>query len=106
MIHLDADKNIPKGWYVGPWDSDVPVPVGYANTGVNEPHYHAQMYEIYLVARGESRMIVNDEPVTLRSGQVLVVEPGELHTFIASSDDYFHFVIQTPFIANDKINIE
>jgi quercetin dioxygenase-like cupin family protein len=102
MIHIGAEKDKPKGWYLGPWDSGVPIPIGYANTGVNEPHYHTQMHEIYLVARGESTVVVNDEMVTLQSGQILVVEPGEVHAFIASSVDYFHFVIQTPFIEGDK----
>jgi mannose-6-phosphate isomerase-like protein (cupin superfamily) len=80
----------------------VPIPIGYANKGIDECHYHAQMHEVYLVARGESTVVVNDETVTLRSGEILVVEPGEVHTFIASSADYFHFVIQTPFIKGDK----
>jgi mannose-6-phosphate isomerase-like protein (cupin superfamily) len=102
MIHLDADRDQPKGWYVGPWDSNVPIPIGYANEGINEPHYHAQMHEVYLVARGESTVVVNDEMVTLRPGTILVVEPGEHHTFVASSADYFHFVIQTPYVKGDK----
>lgn len=102
MIHLDADRDRPKGWYVGPWDSDVPVPIGYANEGVNELHCHAHMHEVYLVAQGESTVVVNDETVTLRPGAVLVVEPGERHTFVASSADYFHFVIQTPYVKGDR----
>ncbi len=38
----------------------------------------------------------------LGAGDVLVVEPGEVHTFESSSPDYLHFVIQTPFVAGDK----
>jgi len=30
------------------------------------------------------------------------VEPGEMHTFLASSPDYFHFVIQTPGLTGDE----
>jgi hypothetical protein len=33
---------------------------------------------------------------------MLIVEPGETHTFIDSSDDYLHFVIQAPFVKDDK----
>ena len=33
---------------------------------------------------------------------MLIVEPGETHTFIDSSDDYLHFVIQAPFVKGDK----
>ena len=41
-----------KGWYVGPWNSGIPIAVGYANAGVNEVHFHAEMFEVYLVAQG------------------------------------------------------
>jgi hypothetical protein len=34
---------------------------------------------------------------------MLVVEPGEVHTFTESSPDYFHFVVQAPFVKGDKI---
>ncbi len=102
MIHLSANKDEKKGWFIGPWNSDVSIPVGYANEGINEKHYHAQMSEIYLVARGESTAVVNDQEVTLQAGNILVVEPGEVHTFTNSSPDYFHFVIHTPFVKGDK----
>ncbi|WP_420645141.1 AraC family ligand binding domain-containing protein [Candidatus Leptofilum sp.] len=103
MIHQKPDKNVDKGWFVGPWNSEVPIPVGYANEGINLPHHHAQMFEIYLVARGTSTAVVNQQTVHLQAGDMLVVEPDESHTFNHSSDDYFHFVIQTPFIPGDKI---
>ena len=102
MIHLTADSTQSKGWYAGPWNSTAPVAIGYANQGIDIHHYHKQMYEIYLVAQGESIAIVNNERVTLTARDVLVVEPGETHTFIESTDDYFHFVIQTPFAPGDK----
>jgi hypothetical protein len=41
-----------KGWLAGPWDSDLPVSLGFANRGLDEPHVHTQIAEIYLVARG------------------------------------------------------
>jgi hypothetical protein len=33
---------------------------------------------------------------------MLIVEPGEAHTFLTSSPDYFHFVIHTPGLAGDE----
>jgi len=104
MIHQTSGKNVAKGWFVGPWNSAVPIPVGYANEGVNEPHHHTQMFEIYLVARGTSTAVVSQQTFQLQAGDMLVVEPGEAHTFSHSSDDYFHFVIQTPFVPGDKVN--
>lgn len=102
MKHLTIDTEQPKGWFVGPWNSDVTIPVGYANEGVDLWHVHQQMNEIYLVARGWSTAVVGDKTVQLKTGDMLLVEPGEAHTFTASSSDYLHFVIQTPFVPGDK----
>ena len=91
-----------KGWLTGPWDSDVQIAVGYADHGIDEPHAHDTMFEIYLVRSGSATAIVADEAVELRAGDVLVVEPGEVHTFRASTPDYAHFVIQAPFVSGEK----
>ena len=43
--------------------------------------------------------------IRLRAGDMLAVEPGEAHTFIASSADYLHFVVQAPFVRGDKVDL-
>jgi mannose-6-phosphate isomerase-like protein (cupin superfamily) len=106
MIHSTADARKAKGWFVGPWNSAVPVPVGYANEAIDVEHYHAEMYEVYLIAQGTSTAIVDDEEVSLTAGDILVVEPNEVHTFTNSSANYLHFVIHTPFVKNDKHIVE
>jgi mannose-6-phosphate isomerase-like protein (cupin superfamily) len=103
MIHHSIDLSASKGWFVGPWNSAVPVPIGYATEAINEVHVHVQMFEVYLVARGWSTAVINHTTLTLHAGDLLVVEPGEAHTFTASSDDYLHFVIHTPFVPGDKV---
>lgn len=103
QLELPADA---KGWFVGPWNSDVPVPIGYANQGIDIHHYHEQMNEIYLVARGTATGLIAGEQVQLSAGDCLVVEPGERHTFIDSSDDYLVFVVQAPFVKGDKTTVE
>jgi mannose-6-phosphate isomerase-like protein (cupin superfamily) len=91
-----------KGWFAGPWDGDLAVALGFANEGVDEPHFHSRITEIYLVARGSSIIRVEDESIDLREGDALIIEPGEAHTFLASSEDYLHFVIHTPgLVGND-----
>lgn len=35
----------------------------------------------------------------------LNIEPGEVHTFIESTEDYFHFVLHCPPIQGDKVVI-
>jgi mannose-6-phosphate isomerase-like protein (cupin superfamily) len=91
-----------KGWLTGPWDCAVPVALGFADCGVDDLHHHEEMYEIYLVARGQSTAVVDGEAVPLQADDLLVVEPGEEHTFVASSEDYLHFVVQAPFVVGDK----
>jgi uncharacterized protein YjlB len=39
---------------------------------------------------------VEHETLHLESGDVIIVEPGEAHTFLSSSPDYFHFVVHSP----------
>jgi quercetin dioxygenase-like cupin family protein len=91
-----ADPAAPTGWYAGPWNADLAVAVGYANEGIDEPHRHVRMTEIYLVARGWCEVRVERETARLAAGDALIVEPGEAHTFLANSPDYFHFVVHTP----------
>ncbi len=95
-----------KGWYAGPWNSALPISVGYANAGVDEPHVHTQISEIYLVARGTALLRIEQQTVALAAGDMLVVEPGEAHTFLESSPDYFHFVVHAPGLAGDAARAE
>lgn len=101
-----ASTSAAKGWYVGPWNSDLPVSVGYANEGINEPHAHTRITEVYLVARGTSIMRVEQEDVTLEAGDMIIVEPGEGHTFLSNSPDYFHFVLHVPGLAGEEARSE
>ncbi len=105
MIKMSADTDA-KGWFFGPWNSDIDIPVGYANEGIDLLHYHEQMHEIYLIAQGTSTMLVDGKAIKLKQGDVIALEPGEVHTFTESSADYFHFVIHTPFVKGDKKIVE
>ncbi len=98
MILARHDESHPaKGWYGELFAADPTLPaIGFANTGVNERHYHRELYEVYLIGRGSSTMILGDQTIILQAGDVLVVEPGEIHTFVDNSSDYFHFVLQCP----------
>jgi mannose-6-phosphate isomerase-like protein (cupin superfamily) len=85
-----------QGWYVGPWNSKLTISIGYADHGVDEPHFHQTMSEIYLIGSGTAEIRVEGNTILLAAGDVIVVEPGEAHTFLSSSPDFSHFVIQTP----------
>jgi mannose-6-phosphate isomerase-like protein (cupin superfamily) len=101
-----ADPTAPKGWHLGPWNSGLPAAVGYAHAAIDEPHLHRRTTEIYLIARGESVARVENETVCLAPGDVLVVEPGEAHTFVTCSPEYMHFVVHLPGLSSDEARIE
>ena len=61
--------------------------LGFADCGVDDPHHPEEMFEIYLVAQGESTAMVGGEAVLLQAGDLLAVDPGEVHTFVSSSED-------------------
>ena len=105
MIHMTRDPQQAKDWFLGPWNSPVPIPVGYANQGIHDPHFHAHMYEIYLVAAGTCRVRVDNQECVLAAGDMLVVTPNEVHTFLESSPEYLHFVLQVPWVEGDKVRV-
>ncbi|MFZ5917826.1 MAG: cupin domain-containing protein [Chloroflexota bacterium] len=103
MILVRNDDTKPaKGWYTELLGLPLPA-IGFANQGIDEPHHHRELYEVYLVARGRSTMMVNGEPIVLAAGDVIVVEPGEVHTFVGHTPDYLHFVLHCPPIQGDKV---
>lgn len=101
-----ADERPSKGWHLGPWNSDLPVSIGFANEGLDEPHLHERITEIYLVARGTATVRVEQETLVLGPGDVLVLEPGERHTFVSSSAGYLHFVLHVPGLQGDEAWLE
>jgi mannose-6-phosphate isomerase-like protein (cupin superfamily) len=91
-----------KGWYRELTHPALPR-CGFANQGINERHYHRELREVYLVARGSSTIVLDGAAVTLHAGDAIVVEPREVHTFSWSSPDYFHLVLQCPPVPGDKV---
>ena len=105
MRHEHATHDA-KGWLAGPWDGDLQVSVGFATEAIDEPHRHSTIAEIYLVAKGSATARVETDTVELSAGDVLIVDPGEAHTFLASSEDYFHFVVHSPGLAGKEAERE
>ena len=104
LITRNNESRPAKGWCFELAHEKLPF-IGFANQGIHEPHYHQELYEVYLVARGNSTMLVDNTPVKLHAGDVIVLEPGEVHTFIENSEDYFHFVLHCPPAKGDKVVI-
>jgi len=106
MIIKKANLADDKGWYAGHWNSDLPISIGFANKGINEPHVHSEITEIYLVAQGTAEVRLEKKTIILSAGDMLSLDPGEAHTFISSSPDYFHFVIHVPGLSGDQARTE
>jgi mannose-6-phosphate isomerase-like protein (cupin superfamily) len=105
-MRLEHATGAAKGWLAGPWNAELAISLGFATTGVDEPHLHTRITEIYVVARGTSTVRIEGETIDLRAADVLIVDPGEAHTFVASSDDYLHFVLHVPGLAGDEARDE
>ena len=54
--HPPAPEDGGKGWYVGTWNGTFPFPVGYAMVGIDDPHVHTRVMEVFLVARGHAQL--------------------------------------------------
>jgi mannose-6-phosphate isomerase-like protein (cupin superfamily) len=106
MRFEQANLTDDKGWYAGPWDSDLPVSVGFANKAIDQPHVHSQTTEIYLVARGTAEIRVEQQTIRLSVGDVIIVDPGEAQTLLSSSPEYLHFVIHAPGLTGEKARTE
>jgi mannose-6-phosphate isomerase-like protein (cupin superfamily) len=101
-----ASSTAAKGWLAGPWESSLPVSIGFANEAIDDPHVHARVTEIFLVAHGTATARVDQETIDIRAGQLLIVEPGERHTMLKASDDLRLFVVQSPGLAGDEATEE
>ena len=92
-MHLGKMDTDASGWIGGAWNWGLPVSIGYATAGLDAPHRHERTTEIYLVAAGSSVAVVDGVEIEIAAGDVLVVEPHEVRSFSASSDDYRCFVL-------------
>lgn len=101
-----AESSETKGWLIGPWNSKNELSIGYANTGLDEPHVHGIVTEIYLVGQGNAVVRVNKQTINICAEDVLQIEPGEGHSFRANTEDYFHFVIHHPGLAGNKARVD
>jgi mannose-6-phosphate isomerase-like protein (cupin superfamily) len=66
--------------------------------GVGAPTHRQQVEEVLTVREGEAEMWIEDERVTVRSGQSLIVPPGRMHGFRNSGEGilHIHAVLASP----------
>jgi mannose-6-phosphate isomerase-like protein (cupin superfamily) len=56
-------------------------------------HYHEDMSEVFIIIEGTTEMTVGKTTVPLTKGDLVVVEPGEVHTMTNTSDKPFEYIV-------------
>lgn len=68
------------------------------------PHGHAETEETFYFLSGEGNMIINDDPIPAKEGDVFYVEPKEKHDIENTGDVDMKIVfIKYPYKPKDKI---
>ena len=105
MRKLTVAEAEPKGWLAGPWESALPIGIGFANDAIDAPHRHERTTEIYLIAAGAATAVIDGVYVALAAGDVLIVDPPEVRTFRDASPDYRCFVVRAGGAGTDRVDV-
>ncbi|MCL2139704.1 MAG: cupin domain-containing protein [Treponema sp.] len=72
-----------------------------------QAHYHTVMEENFYILEGNMTIVVDGIPHTLKPGQFIHIEPGEVHYVINQSESKARMVSSlAPFMQQDKIETE
>jgi quercetin dioxygenase-like cupin family protein len=58
-----------------------------------QDHYHKTSREFYYVMAGESTLVVNGKPARLRPGDMLLTEPGDVHSLQNEGSEDFKLLV-------------
>jgi mannose-6-phosphate isomerase-like protein (cupin superfamily) len=56
-------------------------------------HYHEDMSEVFMIIEGSTEMTVGEIRVMLSKGDLVVVEPGEVHTMTNTSGQPLEYIV-------------
>lgn len=57
------------------------------------PHSHATSVEVYVIRSGVCDLITNGERYVMRPGDVILMEPGDVHELINRGDEPFELLV-------------
>ncbi len=57
------------------------------------PHRHRASVEVYVVTRGACELVVNGAQREMRPGDVLLMEPGDVHELTNHGDEPFELLV-------------
>ena len=69
-------------------------------------HYHPESTEVYIFISGVAEMFVNDEVITVRGGDIVIVDPGEPHRMMRIIERLDYMAIRDSTDDNDKVIVE
>ncbi|MCX6803742.1 MAG: cupin domain-containing protein [Candidatus Diapherotrites archaeon] len=98
-----ADINCKRKWLLGVGESKSPVEIDYFAKAPDKQHSHKKINEYYIVTKGSFEILINEKRLSVKKGQVLFVEPGEVHGIIKTSPNLKCFLIKWPSIKDDKL---
>ena len=69
---------------------------------VANAHYHEHTTEVFYFLTEHGYRIVNEEKIVPKIGDVLLIEPGDIHTVVNETDqDYRYLVFKINAVDND-----
>lgn len=68
------------------------------------PHHHRTSVEVYVVRRGVCELVVNGEHHEIRAGDVVLMEPGDVHALTNRGQEEFEvLVVKTNATKGDSV---
>ena len=73
---------------------------------ITDPHAHALLEEVFIIMN-DTKMGIGKSVFSFEEGDIVIVEPGEAHWFIApNTHDVIVIAIKLPNLKDDKVVIE
>ena len=98
-----------KAWLLGVDESKSPIEIAYGTKKDYDgrlPHKHEKVHEYYIIIKGTGKLCINNIETTLKEGDVIYIEPGEIHNIESISEDFQNYTIKWPHLPKDKIIIK
>ena len=93
-----------EGWHLR---DGFPIQVGmkWGATPFSGAHLHRTMVEYFYLLAGEICLRVDEKAITVRQGDLVVVEPGETHEVLRATPDARLLLLMPPPVENDKVDL-
>ena len=92
-------------WLLGIGDSVSPVEIGHFTEVIDRPHKHEKTHEYYMIIQGSMRLFVNGIENVLKKGDVVYIEPGEIHHAEPITKEIEGYLVKWPHLQEDKIYV-